>query len=116
MTVFKCTKGLPASFPMISTEVWVGGGHWYWSEFWFLLSFQAFNDIYFSFPVAISEYHVTLRYFLHMFSSGKTPFRPVAIRSSIINESFYLCGRGCAVVSSIDRFFSRMNCHVWAIQ
>ena len=58
-----------------------------------------------------------MRYFLHILSSDKSyPYIPAAIRSSIINNSFCIYNRRFAVVSSIDRFFFRMNCHVWDIQ
>ena len=110
-------KGLPVIFTIISAEVWVGGEQWYRSVFWFFFPLQAFTDIYFLFPVAVSDWHGTIRYFLHIFSSAKTfSSIPVAIRYFMINESFCLCGRRCAVVSSIYRLFSCMNCYMWAIQ
>ena len=92
-------------------------GQCYRSLFWFFFPFDAFSDISFPFPVAISDRHVTLKYFLHIFSSAKNfPSIPFSIRSSIINDLIFICGRRCAVVSSIDRFFFHMNCHVWEIQ
>ena len=54
---------------------------------------------------------------LHIFNSAKRfPSIPVTIKFSIINKSFCLCCRRCAVVSPIDRFFCCINFQVWAIQ
>ena len=117
MTYFEWMKDLPASFPMIYFEVWVGGGQWYWSVFWFLFPLWALTDVSITFPVAIYYRHVTLRYFLSMFISDKRfPSVPVAIRSFMIKKTLCFCGSSCAVVSSIDRLFSRIHFHVWVIQ
>ena len=85
--------------------------------FWFFFPFQVFTDIYFLFPVAMVDLHVALSYYPRMFNSAKiSPLVSVSIISSMMNKSFYLCRRRCAVVSHIDRVFSRMNCHVRTIQ
>ena len=108
---------MPASFPVISDEFWVGVGAVVLVSILVFFPFQAFTNIYVPFTVTIYDRHVTLRYFLSIFWYAKIfPFISVAIRSSVINDSFCLCSRRCAVVSYIDRLFYRVNFHAWKIQ
>ena len=104
-------KGLPDSFPMIYAGGWVGRNSGISQYSVFPSLSRRLLIFFFPFPVDISDQHVTLRYFIHMFISSKIfPLVPMAIRFSIINKSFCLCGRRCAVVSSIRvKFSSRLQ-------
>ena len=80
--------------------------------FFVFFPFQAFTDIAF-FPVSMSDRNVDIKQCLHLFNYVKRyPMIPVAIRSSMMNKSFYIFGRRYAIVSPFDRFFLPMNFHV----
>ena len=60
VTVCKWMKGLPANFPIIYAEVWVGGEGISIGQYFDFSSLSRRLLIFFPFPVAIYERHVTL--------------------------------------------------------